>query len=333
MPAETAHEMPAFGSSIEGAGREPDWSVRGIGKSWQHRFFARFIRLFGKRPAYHMAYIVTFWYALLYPSVRRRCRYYLDRRFPERQRRVRRFLDTYHLIREFGKTLVDIAAFGILGKRSMVDVCSDTERIGELCKREPGFVLLSAHVGCWQMSLATLENLRKPVSLLMVPDPKAQAPLDHRAAKVIDPRTGLAAVVAVTRALLHGEIVTIMGDRAFGEDPNTIEVRFLGGSVFLPLSPYRLASATGVPIVVLLAPRTGMHTYELRLARLIAVPSGLGRGNKEYAPYAQQFIACLEEFVQEHPWQFFNFYDLWRDGAEPATTANPGLGREREVPR
>lgn len=329
MPGEANVAMPVTGPSIEEAGGAPVWSERGIGKGWQHRFFDRLIRIFGKRPAYHMSYIVTFWYVLLCPSVRKRCRYYLDRRFPERQGKVRRFLDAYHLIREFGKTLVDIAAFGILGKRSMVDVCSDAERILELCGREEGFVLLNAHVGCWQVGLAALENLQKPVSLLMVPDPKAQALLDHRTAKVIDPRTGLPGVVAMTQALLDGGIVAIMGDRTFGHNQNTVGARFLGDEVFLPLSPYRLASATGVPVVVLLAPRTGMKTYELRLSRVIEVPPGLGRSAEEYVPYAQQFIACLEEFVQEHPWQFFNFYDLWQDGVAPTTTASPALVRGR----
>jgi predicted LPLAT superfamily acyltransferase len=237
------------------------------------------------------------------------------------------------LVREFGKTLVDIAAFGILGKRSMVDVCFDAERILGLCGREKGAVLLNAHVGCWQVGLANLANLRKPVSLLMVPDPKAQALLDHRVARVIDPRTGLAGVIAMTQALLHGEIVAIMGDRTFGEYQNTIEARFFEDEVFLPLSLYRLASLTGVPLVVLLAVRTGMKTYELCLARVIQVPPGLGRGATEYVSYAQQFIACLEGFVQEHPWQFFNFYDLWHDEAAPTTTANPALGAEREALR
>lgn len=333
MPTDTAKEMPGIGSSDEVASRAPDWSERGIGKNWQHRFFDRLIRFFGKRPAYHMAYVVTFWYVLSNPSVRKRCRYYLDRRFPRRQGRVRRFLDAYHLIREFGKTLVDITALRILGKRSMVDVCSDAERILELCRQDKGFVLVSAHVGCWQVGLSNLANLQKPVSLLMVPDPRAQALLDRRAAKVIDPRTGLAGVVAMTQALLRGEVVAIMGDRTFGEDHNTIEAKLLGDKVFLPLSPYRLASATRVPVVVLLALRTGMKTYELRLARVIEVPPGLGRSAKEYASYAQQFIACLEEFTEEHPWQFFNFYDLWHDGAATTTNVNPAPVAQREALR
>lgn len=326
MSGETINDAPGTDSSVKEPYRAADWSEPGTGKGWQYRFFWRLIRTFGKRPAYHISYIVTFWYVLLFPSVRKRCRYYLDHRFPDRQGKARRFLDSYHLIREFGKTLVDIAAFGILGKSSMVNVCSDVQRIRELCGREKGVILLNAHCGCWQVSLAALENLRKPVSLLMVPDPRSQALADPCAAKVIDPRTGLTGVIAVTQALLRGEVVAIMGDRTFGDVQNVIAASFLGKKVFLPLSPYRLASATGVPIVVLLAPRTGLKTYELRLARVIEVPPGLGRSDKEYVTYAQQFIACLEEFVQEYAWQFFNFYDLWHDGASADNHRKPDAG-------
>jgi len=326
MSTETAKGVQETGPTHDEADRTPAWSEPGVGKRWQFRFFDRLIRTLGKRPAYHVSYIVTFWYVLFNSSIRQRCRYYIDRRFPERRGAMRRFLDAYHLIREFGKTLVDINAFATLGKRSMADACSNAERVLELCGTDGGFVLLSAHVGCWQVGLASLANLQKPVSLLMVPDPKAQALLDRREATVIDPRTGLAGVGAMTQALLNGEVVAIMGDRVFGGGHNTVETEFFGDTVSLPLSPYRLASATGAPIVVLLALRTGMKTFELRLARVINVPPGLGRSAEAYVSYARQYVASLEEFLQEHPWQFFNFYDLWHDRPVTTPRAKPHSG-------
>ena len=63
----------------------PDWRQQGVGANWQHQFFHWLIRIGGRTRAYHIAYIVTFWYVLFYPSIRKRCRFYLDRRFPERR--------------------------------------------------------------------------------------------------------------------------------------------------------------------------------------------------------------------------------------------------------
>jgi predicted LPLAT superfamily acyltransferase len=99
-----------------------------------------------------------------------------------------------------------------------------------------------------------------------------------------------------------------MGDRGMGA--GTVPVAFLGGPVRLPFSPYKLASATGAPLAVIFAfEREGRTAMEL--AEVIRVPGQLGRKPAAYLPYARQFSLALERFVAEHPYQFFNFYDMW----------------------
>lgn len=51
------------------------------------------------------------------------------------------------------------------------------------------------------------------------------------------------------------------------------------------------------------------------MARIIRVPENLGRPAHAYLPYAREFVAALEQFVTEHPYQFFNFYDMWAPGS------------------
>ena len=305
-------------------GQHSTWAERGVGKGWQFRFFYLWIRLLGKRPAYHISYIVTFWYVLLYARIRQRAGYYLDRRFTSPRGCLRRFWEAYHLIRSFGTTLVDIAAFGILGKKSLAAFSPNHDRLMQLCDDQRGFVMLHAHVGCWQVGLSALGHLRKRVSLVMIPDPRGQELLDRYSVSVIDPRRGFEGVVEMTQALFRGEVVGMMGDRTFGDDQNTVKVRFLGSDIVVPVAPYRLASATGVPVVVLMAPKTGYRSYELRLVKEIVVPPGLGRNPQRYTKYAQEFADALEAFVHEYPWQFFNFFDLWRDAA--ANHADPKSG-------
>jgi predicted LPLAT superfamily acyltransferase len=287
------------------------WSQQGVGSRRQHRFFYWLIRLLGKRPAYHFAYAASFWYVLFYPSIRRRCRFYLDRRFPERRGPLRRFRDTFRLVRNFAVTLVDRMAMGILGPQSLGALSPDYDRVMQLAAGPRGLVLVHAHVGGAQMSMSGLGKFPKHVWLTMIPDPRIAALFDPQAVTVIDPRQGLESIVAMTDALLHGDVVAMAGDRTVGHDKATVPARFLGGSVQFPIAPYRLASATGAAVAVLVAPKIGPRTYELRLAKVIDVPASLGRNARDYAPYAQQFADCLEQFVGEYPWQFYNFYDLW----------------------
>lgn len=290
-----------------------DWAHQGIGRNWQYRFFYWLIRLGGKQRGYNMAKIVSCWY-VLYPSIRRRCRFYLDRRFPERRGPLRRFLDAHRLIRTYSTTLVDRMVISTLGPGALAATCPDHDRLIQLASSERGFVLIHAHVGCWRVGMTTLSHFPKHVSIVKAPDPVAKPPDDPKDASEIDPRTGLQSAIQMTEALLRGEIVAMMGDRTFGSDHNVVPAQFLGGQVLLPVTPYRLASATGMPVLVMTAPRIGNRSYELRLARVIDVPPGLGRNVRNYAPYAQMFAACLEQFVRDYPWQFFNFYDFWWNG-------------------
>jgi predicted LPLAT superfamily acyltransferase len=320
---EADHDNSDSGASI-GAAAQPlpnqsaRWAQPGLGKNWQNRFFYWLIRLCGKKPGYHIAYIVAFWYVLFYPSIRRRCRFYLDRRFPDRRGALRRFRDTYRLVRTFSATLVDIMIVNIQGPSAMAVTVPDHDLMMRLCAGDRGFILIHAHVGCWQAGITTLREIPKRVSLVMLPEERTRSLVDPRSVDIVDPRAGLQCAMQLTDALLRGEIVAMMGDRIFGGSKQLVRAQFLGGNIFIPVTPYRLASATGMPVLVMQAPKITGQSYELRVARVIEVPPGLGRDSKSYEPYAQQFADCLEQFVLDYPWQFYNFYDLWGESAKEA---------------
>ncbi len=271
------------------------------------------MRLGGMARGYHMANIASAWYVLLYPSIRKRCSFYLCRRFPGRTANFKRILDTFWLVRAYATTLVDIKVLAMFGAEKFTVGSPDHDRLSELARRPEGFVLIHAHVGCWQLGMSTLKQFKKEFTVVMAPDRHTEAMLQHAAMGIINPRTGLQSALQMTQVLLSGQILVMMGDRTIGSDAGTVPVRFLGGEVLFPVAPFRMASATGVPVVVMTAPRTGKRTYELRLAKVIHVPPGLGRVAKNYATYSQQFADCIEQFVAEHPWQFYNFFNLWTE--------------------
>jgi predicted LPLAT superfamily acyltransferase len=193
------------------------------------------------------------------------------------------------------------------------------DQLVEIAKKSTGFVLIHAHVGCWQVGMSTLNRMNKDVSIVMAPDRHMDVMLQQTGMKLIDPRSGLESALQMTETLLAGNILVMMGDRTIGSDKGVVPVRFLGGEVLFPVAPFRMASATGVPVLVMTAPRTGKRAYSMRLAKVIEVPPGLGRVAKNYAPYSQQFADCLEVFVRENPWQFYNFFDLWPEEKIPMT--------------
>jgi predicted LPLAT superfamily acyltransferase len=292
------------------------WSARSIGSRWQHGFFYALIRLAGRRTAYVMAAFVAMYYVLFRPSVRARSRPYLSRRFPGRNSFVRLW-NSYRLTFEFGKVLVDRAALGILGPGQLTVRHSRREELLERIREGRGLILVTAHAGCWQFAMESLHMLGTPVSLLLHREEGDvdlhifEHPGDAASFRIIDPAGPLGGALEMLHVLKQGEVLCIMGDRAMGGDRSTVEVDFLGSRVWLPSTPYQLASATGAPVVVIFPYKSGPGNYSLQVAKVIRVPELLGRAPKAYRPYAEVFIRALEGFVEERPYQFFNFFDMW----------------------
>ncbi len=293
------------------------WTSRSIGSSWQHQSFYLMIRFGGRRAAYALLYGVVFYYTLL-PSVRKKCRYYLSRRFPRASGREQ-FWNSYRMTLELGKVLVDRALVGILGAGQVQVGLEGRTELLDLLAEKKGLILVNAHVGCWQVAMSALEFMQTPVNLLMQreEDDIDRHYYEHAGIecpyRIIDPRGFLGGVLEMVDVLKHGEVLSVMGDRMLGDDRNGVAIEFMGGTVTMPFSVYKLASATGAPIVVLFSYKTGPVSYALKLYKTIRVPAGLGRGGDVYKPFVRQFAESLEDFCREHPFQFFNFFDLWQN--------------------
>lgn len=299
------------------------WTSRSIGSTWQHQCFYLLIRCGGRQAAYLLLYFVVFYYTLL-PSVRRKSAHYLSRRFFNAGL-WRRFWNSYRLTLGLGKVLVDRALIGILGPhRVKVDFCGKQELL-DLVAEGKGVVLINAHVGCWQVATSVLDFVETPVSLLMQ---REEGDIDRHyfehagidcPYRIIDPRGDLGGVLEMMEVLKRGEVLSVMGDRMLGDDRNGVDVSFMGGTVRFPFSAYKLASVTGAPILALFSYKTGPDSYEMQAYRTIRVPGGLGRGKDKFVPYVQEFADSLDVFCKDHPFQFFNFFDMWQENSNKQT--------------
>ena len=131
--------------------------------------------------------------------------------------------------------------------------------------------------------------------------------------KIIDSADPVGSMVEAAAALRRGEVVCLMGDRMHStrQSGQGIEVAFMGGNIRIPASGYALASITGAELLMLFTVREKGVTRVFKAERL-SVPAGLPRRDVAvFQPYAQQFAAAMETVVKRHPYQFFNFYDMW----------------------
>lgn len=294
------------------------WSSQSIASRMQHAFFYWLIRLGGRPLAYGFLRLVAGWYTLFRPSVRGRARPYLSRRFPDANK-ISLLLHSYRLSVSFGQVLIDRAALGILGTQcTQAHFVRGKQELLALLREGRGCILMGAHVGSWQAAMASIDFLETPVNMLLQ---RGRGDVDrhwfeHRGDKspfqTIDPAGYLGGALEMHAALRRGEVLCVMGDRVQGSDRNVLRLPFLGGLAPFPVSAYRVAAATGAPIAVLFSHKSGPASYGLELACVIRVPSKVGRGADAVRPYAAGFVRALETYCRQRPYQFFNFYDMWR---------------------
>ena len=293
-----------------------EWTSRSLGTRLGHNIFSGLIRFGGRRSAYFALYFVVFYYMLFRPSVRRRTEYYLRRRFRNRKP-LARFRDGYRMSLELGKILIDRVTLGILGSEKMKVKLYGRKKLLKLLDQRCGFVLLMSHVGSWQVALSALNFIKIPVNLLLE---REQGNIDRHyfeytgtesPYRIIDPGGYLGGTLEMLEVLKKGEVLCVMGDRVAGSQKSSVKAEFLGEKASFPYSAFKLASAAGVPIVVLFSYKNGPDSYALIVSKIIRVPENLGRSGKYFQPYVSQYIEELESFVRIHPYQFFNFYNMW----------------------
>ncbi|MDH3349114.1 MAG: lysophospholipid acyltransferase family protein [Desulfobulbaceae bacterium] len=283
-----------------------------------HFFFYLALFAGGQRMAYLLLYPVIFVYVLFSSRIRRETAGYLQKRFPDHSK-VQLWRDTFYNVMEFGRILVDRGWIGLKKKSGIHGIFDNSQQLLDLVKDDKGVVVLLAHVGNWQTGFADLGRLETKVHSLMEYDPDTVSKHyfdlgGKRNFSIIDARGFMGGMVEATTVLQRGEVVLIMADR-YVAGPAT-EVDFLGQNIKLPLAPFGLAARTGASIAFLFAAKTGRSSYELRIWDVIKTNPETRADTEILKGYAQRYATSLEKYVQKYPYQWFNFYDIWKKNEE-----------------
>jgi predicted LPLAT superfamily acyltransferase len=280
-----------------------------------HNVFYLFLLVFGQIGAYLLLIPVVITYLLFSRKIHRNVACYMKRRFPDHGP-LQLCSDTYRLVISFGQVLVDRGWLGLRrGARLKGELVGGDELL-ELVGKGKGLVLLTAHVGNWQTALSHICGLDVPINSLMHYEQEAVAKhyFDLRSEpvpfKIIKSDGFMGGMIESTAALQKGEVVTIMGDRYAGGP--FAEVNFLGDKVRFPSAAYSLAAATGAPVAILLAAKSGRQNYTMKLWDVFYPEVGERRTrHADLTGWVARFVKSLEEYVREYPYQWYNFFDFW----------------------
>jgi predicted LPLAT superfamily acyltransferase len=231
---------------------------------------------------------------------------------------------SFHHMLAFAQSGLDkmVAWMGAFDSRR-VDFPNQPE-FNRLLASRRGAVLIGSHLGNLEMTraLATSEN-RAIVNAVVYTNhaqrfnevlAKVNASFGVNLIQVS--HLGPDTAIMLKEKIDRGELLVIVGDRTppteGGSSRRVSQVEFLGQPAPFAQGPFILASLLDCPVYLFFCLREG-DTYRIYFepfADRILLPRR--ERQERLQDYLQQYAARLEEYCLKAPYQWFNFYDFWR---------------------
>ena len=211
----------------------------------------------------------------------------------------------------FAKYLVDFFHFMGIDPSRLNRLIEPTElwnTLDALRVRGKGVIILSAHLGNWELGAAWVAARGYPIHAVALqhPDPKLNnlywRQRTARGLPVIP--VGRAARECLT-ALRRNEIIALVGDRDFSASTALFE--FFGKPARLPAGPAKLALATGAPIL----PTFMVRVAGERFRYIVGGPIFADPAQDTVETVMCRIAHALEQVILQHSEQWFLFHNPW----------------------
>lgn len=313
--------------------KQKNWKGKTGGTLWMQRSLIYIYKVVGLRPMYAvMALVVPFYMLFSHKGYLSAYRFFRQRM---NYGRLRSFINVYKNHFVFGQIIIDRFAV-YAGKKFKLEM-EGYDLFLENVRSSKGFIMLSSHVGNYEMAGYSLVSEQKPFHALVYGGETATV-MSNRVRifggnniDLIPISDDMSHVFAMSKALADGDILSMSGDRVFGSN-KTCRCSFLGSEAAFPIGPYVLARQREVNVLAVFVMKESTENYRVIIKRLLspsqtnpfATPKEPFRHPKgtlsqpETNPFenpketlAKSFAAILESIVKQYPTQWFNYYDFW----------------------
>jgi predicted LPLAT superfamily acyltransferase len=224
--------------------------------------------------------------------------------------------DVLRHIFTFSATILD-RVFLLTDRHSLFDIeINNEELLSKLREHQQGCLLLGSHLGSFEV-MRTVGVKRFPVKVLMHVDhneniTRILEALNPGISDIVIPLGEPETLLRVKEAVDSGYFIGLLGDRVADNDA-VVEVDFLGEKAGFPVGPMQLAYALKVPVIMFFGLYRGGNRYDIffeslgeSLSPLNSVPG------KTPEDWVREYAKRLEYHTQNAPYNWFNFYDFWR---------------------
>jgi len=192
--------------------------------------------------------------------------------------------------------------------RRLVDFGKATEILDKLLAHGKGVIVVSAHLGNWELGASALASLGYTFNVVVLwqPDAKLNELYQrHRMARQLHPIPMGRAARGCMAALRRNEIVAVIGDRDFTGGRDTVE--FFGQPARLPDGPAKLALLTGAPLLPTFMIRLPNDTFKY----VVEEPIWADKSRDSVQDVMRRIAVAMEHVISQHSEQWFLFHNLW----------------------
>jgi len=291
----------------------PQWQGKSKGTRFGYSIFIGILQRWGVMPAYFLLRFVSTYYFLFSWKTSRATWYYFRQRLQfSWWKSLGLLYRNYYL---FGQTIIDrIVLMSGVKNRFSFDFDGE-QHLHDMVKNGKGGLLLSAHIGNWEIAGYLLKRLNTRINIVMF-DGEHQKVKEYlegvtgsRNARIIVIREDLSHIYQITEALGNNELVCMHADR-FMDGNKTLLLELLNEEAHFPAGPFILTAKLKVPVSFVFAMKDSALHYHFYATEGKCVESP----DRQALPsiIGQAFARAMEEKVRDYPAQWYNYYAFWK---------------------
>ncbi|MGB0402840.1 MAG: lipid A biosynthesis acyltransferase [Salibacteraceae bacterium] len=291
-----------------------EWTGESKGTSLGFKIFAFLIKHFGIKSAYIVLFFVATYYFLFSPKAfGYQFNYFKNILGFSFLKAVFSIYKNYFV---FGQTLIDRYAIPMGLEDAFTFNFFQSEIIRETQNKGNGGILISAHIGNFEVTGHFLnERLDNPMNLVTLETGSDQLEqfmeeqIKANRIKLIKIVPGsLSHMIEISAAVRRNELVTFTGDRYISG--KTYTANFLGKPAKFPAGVFDIASKLKVPVLFVFAMKDSATHYEFSCH----TASEVGLKPEEILA---EYISTVETKLKQYPEQWFNYFPFWEESKKP----------------
>ena len=288
---------------------EGQWEGKSKGTVLGYKIFIFFIKNLGVRSAYVLLYFVAFYYFLFSVKSTRSIYYYFRKRL--QYSRLKSVLSVYKSYYTFGKTIIDKTAISSGLKNQFTYEFDGVETILDLLDKKQGGIMISAHVGNFEIAEFFFEEIDTRSQISLVTTDAERRNIKEYMEKVtvrsnikfILVGDDMSHIFEINNALSNGDLVCFTGDR-YMKGSKVMTESLLGEAAHFPAGPFMLASRLNVPVLFVYVMKETNKHYHLYSRRAQSK-------NRDAQGLLKEYTQSVEWMLKKYPLQWFNYFDFW----------------------